>query len=243
MTRSSPSGPYGAEITPEGQPFTHRNHPMTDTLQTSKLDEFRAYVAEAERLEAEKVAATDADATVAALRAEIENCEDEAAAVKLIKRLSEAEITAKVKSIRAAKLAVDCEAAWRAAHDLVIHAVGDAGDAVGDAVGRSFDNVWEINRALLSPEAVTLAKSHPSINHRIDHGIDAVSSSALGVGPANLIQAELLQCRSRDHYQGIDLFCRTALQTIDRAFSAIPEIKRQAAKMAKIHAAVMAAAE
>jgi hypothetical protein len=200
-----------------------------------KIASFKTALEHALRLEGMQAAAHGTNEAVSALRAQIEACEDERRVGKLMSQLHEAETAAKVQSIRAKKLTADLAAAWAEAAALVTHAVGECADLIGDACAGCYDSFREIAIACLSPEALQLADSAGSVAFRFNQALDSLAGGALATGPANQLQETLLIASRRDHYSTTRQHCENANAAMDAAMAKIPEIQRQAAKLAQIH--------
>jgi hypothetical protein len=210
---------------------------MSTESTANPIDAFREACADAARIQQAATSATEAEATVDRIRADLAFCEDESEAAKLGKALATAEAQARISAIRGSR-ATD---AWQSAASLASHAIRQATEMVGVASGDSFDQTLCILGNLLPAETREHAAASAASAECIEDAAQVLSGASLGSGLANLLQSHLRSAQQATLLQPPADHCRAVLEALAKAEASIPEIKRQAAQLARIAAAVKAA--
>lgn len=207
-------------------------------IEHQALDQFRAAILHAQRLEAEVASGTAAKEALEQINAAIASSQDETEIRNLYRKLADAETEDRIASIRAKKLATDLAAAWQAANDLARRAINDVSVAVGEACDGAYESFREICVAMLAPESKLLANEQPAVAFQINSSLASLAAAGLSTGPANLHQSRLTEAARKDHYQTQRQFCEGALLVCDQVLADIPNLRQQAALIEKCRVAV-----
>ncbi len=213
--------------------------PLMPTDDAATFERFRDYHKEAQRLSAETQAFTAAESSLEAVRAKVNDCDDEQEARKLLKELSEAELNLKVKQIRQRRVAAAEDDAWLSAAKLAPYAICHASILITEATQDAWDEFYTALESTIDRTIRATMENTPGLTTRILGAAETLASIQPGIARANTVQREL---EVRKHHGGglMKHYVTYAAQAIDFAIGEIPAIRAESALTRSLAAAILA---
>lgn len=207
----------------------------------SKLDRLRALYSQGCSLRSELESATVANVELQALRDQVESCEQEDEARKLLKKIADAEIEVKLKAIRSKRLEATEAETWAAAARIVPHALDEVSEMVSAATVGAWDNMLNASVSTIDPAVRAIMSNDTQTTARVMGAAETLASVQPGVARANKMQVELSS--RRRNTVGVDArhHVTYAIQAIDFAFAEIPAIRAECEQTNRIAAALLSA--